>query len=157
MFHMLLKRMCALVFMDTMSWKYQFSLTILWHHPESVVLLIFCLEDLSFDVSDMFKSLTIIVFPSISPFMSVSIYVFSCSYIDWIYVDECTVISLYWSFYHNIVSFFISLNNLWLKVYFVWYECCNPCFLVISICLKWFFPYSHFQSVCIICPKMSLL
>ena len=122
-----------------------------------VALLIFCLKDLSIDVSQVLKSPTIIVFPSIYPFMSVSIYVFSCSYIDWIYVDECAIISLYWSFYHNIVSFFISLNNLWLKVYFVWYECCNPCFLVISICLKWFFPSSHFQSVCIICSKMSLL
>ena len=39
----------------------------------SVALLIFHLEDLSIDVSGVLKSPTLIVFPSISPFMSVSI------------------------------------------------------------------------------------
>ena len=39
----------------------------------SVALLVFCLEDLSIDVSGVLKSPTIIVFPSISPFMSVNI------------------------------------------------------------------------------------
>ena len=39
----------------------------------SVALLVFCLEDLSIDVSGVLKSPTMIVFPSVSPFMSVSI------------------------------------------------------------------------------------
>ena len=39
----------------------------------SIALLIFCLKDLSIDVNGMLKSPTIIVFPSISPFMSVTI------------------------------------------------------------------------------------
>ena len=39
----------------------------------SVALLIFCLEDLSTDVSEVLKSPTIIVFPSVSPFISVNI------------------------------------------------------------------------------------
>ena len=39
----------------------------------SVALLIFYLEDLSIDVSGMLKSPTLIVFPSISPLMSVII------------------------------------------------------------------------------------
>ena len=39
----------------------------------SVALLIFCLEDLSIDVSVVLKSPAMIVFPSVSPFMSVSI------------------------------------------------------------------------------------
>ena len=39
----------------------------------SVALLIFCPQELSIDVSGVFKSPTIIVFPSISPFMAVSI------------------------------------------------------------------------------------
>ena len=39
----------------------------------SVALLILCLEDLSIDVSGVLKSPTIIVFLSVSPFMSVSI------------------------------------------------------------------------------------
>ena len=36
--------------------------------------MIFCLEDLSVDVSEVLKSPTMIVLPSISPFMSVTIY-----------------------------------------------------------------------------------
>ena len=39
----------------------------------SVVLLIFCLEDLSIDESGVLKSSAIILFPQVSPFMSVSI------------------------------------------------------------------------------------
>ena len=39
----------------------------------SVALLVFCLEDLSIDVSGVLKSPTLIVFPSISPFMYVNI------------------------------------------------------------------------------------
>ena len=44
----------------------------------SVALLIFCLEDLSIVVSGVLMSPTMIVFPSISPFMSVSTY---CRYL----------------------------------------------------------------------------
>ena len=43
----------------------------------SVALLIFYVEDLSVDVSGVLKSPTMIVFPSISPFMPISI--FGCS------------------------------------------------------------------------------
>ena len=119
----------------------------------SIALLIFCLKDLSIDVSQVLKSPTIIVFPSIYPFMSVSIYVFSCSYIDWIYVDECTIISLYWSFYHNIVSFFISITfdlksilsdmnvvtPAFLSFPFVWNDFFHPLTfnLCVSFALKW--------------------
>ena len=39
----------------------------------SVALLVFCLEDLSIDVRGVLRSPTMIVFPSISPFMSVNI------------------------------------------------------------------------------------
>ena len=45
----------------------------------SVALLVLCVEDLSIDVSGVLKSLTVIVFPSISHFMSVSI---CCRYLD---------------------------------------------------------------------------
>ena len=30
----------------------------------------------------------------------------------------------------------------------------HPCFLVISICMEYLFPFSHFQSVCVFCPKV---
>ena len=29
----------------------------------------------------------------------------------------------------------------------------HPCFLVVSICMEYLFPSSHFQSVCVFCPK----
>ena len=81
--------------------------------------------------SGMLKSLTIIVWLSVSPFMSVSIYIFKCS---------CTGACMLMS----IISFsYISLLfSLWpfLKVFFFfsfWYF--YPCFLVISICMKYIF------------------
>ena len=54
------------------SIKSNFSIVSLLH-VGSVALVIFCLEDLSIDVSGVLKSPTMIVFPSISPFMSVNI------------------------------------------------------------------------------------
>ena len=39
----------------------------------SVALLVFCLEDLSIDMSGVLMSPTVIVFPSVSAFMSVNI------------------------------------------------------------------------------------
>ena len=68
----------------------------------------FCLEYLSIDTSGVLKSPTIIVFLSVSPFMSVSMfYIFWCSYVGCIYVDKYNILSLYRSFYHYIVSFVI--------------------------------------------------
>ena len=75
--------------------KYQLSLTSVVSFRISVTLLIFCLEDLFVDVSGVLKS-PIIVFPSISAFMSASMfYVFVFSYIRCIYVDECKILFLY--------------------------------------------------------------
>lgn len=54
-----------------MSMKSNFSIV---SFRISVALLIFCLEDLSIDVSVVLKSPTVIVFPSVAPFMSVSNY-----------------------------------------------------------------------------------
>ena len=94
-----LKRMYILVFLDVMSWKYQLSLTVLLCHSESVALLIFCLEGLSINAGGVLKPPTIIVFPSISPFTSVSICcVFGCSYIRGIYIDEYNILFLNWFF-----------------------------------------------------------
>ena len=69
-----LRRMYILIFFGCnvlkMSIKSNFSIM---SFRISVALLIFCLEDLSIDVSGVLMSPTMIVFPSISPFMSVSI------------------------------------------------------------------------------------
>ena len=57
------------------------------------------LEDLSTDVGWVFKFPAIIVFLSVSPFVSISIYVFGC-----LYVDECKILFLHWSFFFLIKS-----------------------------------------------------
>ena len=48
------------------------------------------------------------------------------------------------------MSFFVFLYGLCFKVYFVWYEYCNSCFLIISICMKYLFLSPRFQSVCLL-------
>ena len=53
-----------------MSIKSNFSIV---SFRTSVAFLVLCLEDLSIDVSGVLKSHTMIVFPSISPFLSVNI------------------------------------------------------------------------------------
>ena len=106
----------------------------------SVALLIFCLENLSIDMSRLLKSLTI-VFLSISPFSLYLFCVIGCSYIGCMYV-ECNILFLCW-FFHYIVSFFIFLYDLCFQVHY-----CYPCFLIIiSVCMKYLYPSAHFQSV----------
>ena len=72
-----------------------------------------------------------------------------------IYVNECNIIFLYWSFYHCVGSFF--LYSLCFKVFFVWYEYFCSCFLIVSICMRCLFPSPHFQSVQVFCPDVGLL
>ena len=105
-------------------------------------LLVFCLEDLSINASRVLKSPTMIVFPSISPFMSVSICcrLSGCSYIRGIYIDDCNILFLNGSFKYSMVSFFVFLDGLDFKVSFVWYEYCNACFPVLSVGMKSLFP-----------------
>ena len=64
-----------------------------------------------------------------------------CKYIDNVkssYIDPLI---------HDIVFSFIFFYGLCFKVYFVWNEYCSGCFLVISICMKYLFPSSYFQSM----------
>ena len=51
---------------------------------------------------------------------------------------------------HYVVSFIISCNILYFKVYFVWYENCYSSFLLLPICMESIFPSSHFQSICVL-------
>ena len=52
-------------------------------------------------------------------------------------------------FDHYVVSFFVSFHSLCFKVYFIGYEYCYSCFLLVSIWVKYLFPALHFQSVCV--------
>ena len=69
----------------------------------------------------------------ISPCMAVSICL--------IYLGASMLSAYIYNFYmsldHYIVSFFVSCNILYFKVYFVWYEYCSS-FLLISICMEYF-------------------
>ena len=62
-----------------------------------------------------------------------------CSYVECIHIYNCYVF-LDWSLDHYIVSFLVSCNSVYFKVYFVWYEYCYPSFLLISICMEYLFP-----------------
>ena len=82
----------------------------------SIALLIFCLKDLTFDVTRVLKSpiiynmqYTIIVYSSISPFVSVSI-CFMCLgvLILGVYMLECNTF-LFWSFHHFVISLIIFM------------------------------------------------
>ena len=112
-----------------------------------VSLLMFCFDDLSFGVSVVLKSPTIIVLLSISPFPSVSVcHVFRCSNVGCIDIYYCYVFLLDWSLDHYVASFLISCNLLYFKVYFVWYEDCYSSFLLPPICMEYIFPSSHFTE-----------
>ena len=116
----------------------------------TVALLIFCLEDPSIDFNEEFKSFTIIVFPSISPpCLLISALCIRCYFIGSIYVNECDIHLLYWSFYHFIVFFFFLsfFVTFILKSIFVWYFVSFSCFLVISICKIYLYPFPYFQFV----------
>ena len=116
-----------------------------------VSFLIFCFDDLSIGVSGVVKSPTIIVLLSVSPFISVSVCLmyWGVPYVGGIDIYNCYVFLLDWSLDYYVVSFLISCNILYFNVYFVRYEDCYSGLLLISICMKYLFPSSKFQSVCL--------
>ena len=148
-FHVHLKRMYILLFLDRMSCGYLLSPTGLIYHLRVLFpYWFFCLDVLSIDMSGVLKSSTIIVLLWDSPFMSVNI---CFIYLGFPMLGThmlMSVISLVysWSFYHYTMPFFVLCYRLGFKVHFVWY--CYLRFLV-SICTKYLFPSSHFQSVCL--------
>ena len=52
---------------------------------------------------------------------------------------------------------FLRRSKFRFKVYFIWYEYCYSCFLLVPICMENLFPALHFQSVCIPCFEVGLL
>ena len=129
-----------------------------------VSLLIFCFDDLSICVSGVLKSPTIIVLLSISPFLSVSVCLLcwgapmlgvyllkepNFSFINRYYNIYFYVFLLDWSLDHYVVSFLISCNTFYFKIYFLWYEDCYSSILLISIWVEYIFPSSHLQYICV--------
>ena len=154
--HALEKKVYSFAF--GMSWRYQWdTISSNVSFKTCVSLLVFCFDDLSIGVSGVLKSPTIIVLLSISPFMSVfvlCIEVLLC----WVHRISpllCLPLRLIpWSF---VVSFLISCNLLYFKVYFVWYEDCYSSFLLLPICMEYIFPTSHFQSICVLRSEVGFL
>ena len=70
--------------------------------------------------------------------------------VECIDIYSCYVFLLDWFLDHYVVSFLISCNRLYFKVYFVWYEDCYSSFLLLPICMEYIFPFSHFQSTCVL-------
>ena len=123
----------------------------------TVYLLVFCLYDLSIDVSGVLKSPTITVLLLICPVMAVGICLlyWGAPMVD-VYIFTI-VISSYWVD-PVIIMYCLSLPLVTVfKVCFVWYKYCYPSFLIVSICLKYLFPSPHFQSVCVFSTEVSLL
>ena len=102
-----------------------------------VSLLIFCLDGLSIAVIGGLKSPSIIALLSTSPFMAVSSCLVHCAapMLGSYMVYNCYFFFLHWSFDHHVMSFFVSCDLLYFKIYFIWYEYCYFCFSMISICM----------------------
>ena len=57
-------------------------------------------------------------------------------------------ISSYWMRLLSLLMiFFVSSAIFQLKVNFLWYKCNHFCFVLVIICMKYFFPSLHFQKV----------
>ena len=72
-------------------------------------------------------------------------YVLRCSYVGCTDNYNCCVFLLDRSLDHSVVSFLISCNILYFKVYFVWYEDCYSSFLLLPNGMESIFPSSHFS------------
>ena len=68
-------------------------------------------------------------------------------YVGCIDIYNYYVFLLDWSLCHFVVTFLISCNLLYFKVYFVWYEDSYSSFLFLPICMEYIFLSSHFQSI----------
>jgi len=75
-------------------------------------------------------------------------YVLRCSYVGFINIYSCYVFFSDWSLDHYVVSFFISCDILYFKVYFVWNEDCHSSFVWFPFAWKMFFhPFTFSLSV----------
>ena len=132
-----------------------------------ISLLIFPLDDLTIDVSGVLKFLTITVVLLISLFITVSIclmdwgapmleppfwdfgsFLLSLHIVGCTYIYNCCILFLDWCLDHYVAFFFVSCNNVYIKVYFIWYELWYSNFLLIPICMEYLFPGSLPVCMC---------
>ena len=159
MFHEHFIRKCILLFLDGMSYKYQLSPSGLVCHLKLVFPCLFsvwmvcplvkvgCQSPLLWLCYCRFPLLWLLAY-------ALCIEVLLCSvhrYLQLLYL-LLGLISWYY-----VVSFLVSCNSLYFKVYFLWYEYCYSNFLLISICMECLFPCPHFHSVCVPRSEVGLL
>ena len=117
----------------------------------SVSLLIFCLDDLSIDVSGVLKSPTLIVLLSVSPFMTVNIcFIYLGASVLGVYMFmSVTPSSWIDPFIVIAVPFFVFCYRLCFKINFIWCEYCYLSFLLVSICMEYLSIPSLSISLCL--------
>ena len=120
----------------------------------SVSSLIFCLDSVSMVESRALKSPTIIVLLSISPFRSITIWL---KILGWVHIH----LQLLYSYAefpldHYIKTFFVSYYSFWLSL-FCLISIAYPVPLLVSLCIDYLFPFLHFEFMCILKAKVSLL
>ena len=118
-------------------------------------LLIFCSDDLSLvHGGGVLKSPTIIVLLLCLLVFALCIEVSLC----WvIHIYSYYIIFLDWPFDYYVLSFFVSYDITYFKVYFVWNKDCHSSFLLVPIHMEYLFPSCHSQSVCVSRSKVGLL
>lgn len=114
----------------------------------SYFLIDFCLDDLSIVVKGIFRSLTITVFLSFSPFRSVSNCFIYLVLPGWVHINKCYVFLMNCPLYHYTMSIFVSycLFFFVLKSVLSDMNVAIPAFLWISFLESYLLPL-HFKPI----------
>ena len=148
MFYVYLKRKCIILHLDRKSWRYQlgpfgimFNLRFVLPYWFSVLLIcplmqVGCWSPLLLLCYCQFPLLCLLGF----------VFVLRCSYVGSInYAD------------YYVVSFLVSYNILYFKIYFVWNKNCHSVFLLVSIHMEYLFASFYFQPICVSKSEVGLL
>ena len=121
--------------------------------------LIFSLVDLSNIDSRVLKSPTIFVWESKSLCKSLrTCLIYLGAPVLGPYIQNHQLFLLYQSFYHYVMSFFVSFDLCCFKVYFIRDQDCNSCFFfLLSISLVNLPPSLYFEPLCILACEMGFL
>ena len=140
-----LRKRCILLHLDGISLRI-ISSNVSFKTHVSILILYF--DDLSISVSGVLKSPTIIVLLSISLFMSVSVcfMYWGAPYVRCIDIYNCYIFLLDWSLDHYVVSFLISCNLLYFKVYLSDMRIATPQFFCFPFAWNIFF---HLLTICL--------
>ena len=156
--HVHLKRRCILLLLDGMSWRYQWDPSHLIYHLRLVFPYFLFWWSVHWCEWDVKVSCYYCATVNFSFYFCYCLsYVLRCSYVGCIDIYSCYVFLLDWCLDHYVVSFLISCNIIYFKVYFVLYVDCYSSFLLLPICMEVNFPSFNFQSICILRSEVGFL